>query len=121
MATPRVRKRAAIRPTASQLGQLRQSDFLAGLERGSVGRLVILPEKKKRELWVDEFGGRAGINLGTVLRRIREEKKKVELEVPISVRGTDPGPIISRLADEIGRQTAVRRRAATARTRRRRG
>lgn len=44
---------------------------------------VLLADKKKRELWVEE-GPIFGLPLREILERLRADKKKVELEFPIN-------------------------------------
>lgn len=63
------------------LGEVSAAEFLQVLNdsRLSSDVVALLPDKKKFELWVDE-GGISKIPLGTLLEKIRGEKKKIELE-----------------------------------------
>lgn len=65
-----------------RLEELTASEFLAALSRPEVGPGILphLPEKKKYELWTDENG--PDITVRDLLVRLREEKKKLELEKP---------------------------------------
>jgi hypothetical protein len=68
------------RPTTREISA---AEFLIALEQSGVGlqQLVGLPEKKKLELWVEP----ENVDLPSVddlIDWIRQEKKKVELELP---------------------------------------
>ena len=85
--------------TGAQLIQvLGHPDFLVG------GIHHILPDKKKYELWVDEGPILHEVPLGELIKKIRGEKKKRELEVPWLDRGDPPfGVAVEALADAIER------------------
>ncbi len=63
------------------LGEISASQFLQvlGSMDQSSSDLVLLPDKKKYELWVDE-AVIDKINVADLLEKIRGEKKKLELE-----------------------------------------
>ena len=64
-----------------ELREISAADFLAALEAGGLSArdLIVWPEKKKVELWVEpENFGR--VRVGPIIDIIRGEKKKVELE-----------------------------------------
>ena len=64
------------------LGELSAADFMQVLAHPRVvAHASILADKKKYELWVEE-GVITKIPLGEVLKKIRVEKKKAELEIP---------------------------------------
>jgi hypothetical protein len=79
-----VRKKAAVQRDSlagARVQQINSSVFLEALEaRPALKRFVIWPEKKKVERWEGPEGVRA-INIGSVITIIRQEKKKVELEI----------------------------------------
>lgn len=108
-------KRAAVRSTAarSQLARLTKSEFLSTLEAGKILKgFVVMPEKKKRELWTEPEGG-TGLAVGAVLKRVRTEKKKVELEVPIGLKPSVERAAANSVARELTRLggKAIARRA----------
>jgi hypothetical protein len=80
MAAP---KRAAIDDDGLEdrpLSELSAADFLTALnQRGLVGHLVVWPEKKKVELYL-EPENLSKLNLGRLVDILRGEKKKRELE-----------------------------------------
>lgn len=94
------------------LGDLSATEFLRVLNHSSVpaAHLPLLADKKKFELWVEEDNV-LKLPIREVLERIKNEKKKVELEVEDPV-----GPIIrwpderTRLVEEIATVVEARLR-----------
>ena len=78
-------RRAAIDTDAlmkKSLNDISAADFIRILGRRELaGISVILADKKKLELWIDE-GPVFEIPIEAVLEKIKGEKKKIELEVP---------------------------------------
>ena len=78
------RKRAAIDLDViknKQLSEITAADFLAALDAGGLSArdLIIWPEKKKAELWVEPENF-SRVRVGPVIEVILNEKKKAELE-----------------------------------------
>ncbi len=104
------------------LSELSAAQLIDVLNRGDAlgqGSLALLPDKKKYELWVEE-GGFVKIPLRELLRRLRAEKKKIELEkfkIEIDLKRSmefdfDPTRrlIDPRIIDEIATQVAAKLR-----------
>jgi hypothetical protein len=87
-------KKAAIDEQLAEqtLGEISAADFLKALNRGGlVSDLVVWPEKKKVELYI-EPENLEKVNFGRLIEIIRGEKKKRELEPYPFVRVSDPSP-----------------------------
>lgn len=91
MANPDVlqpKKSAAIEPDATEdreIGQITAKDFLNILDKEGLGAGAlsnVLPEKKKLELYTEPEWTKA-IKVKDLVRVLKTEKKKTELEVPI--------------------------------------
>lgn len=80
------------------LNDLSAADFIRVLgHRDFSGIGVIIADKKKYELWIDE-GPVFDVPLGEILDKIRGEKKKVELEIP-DIYGPIVNPALVRQLD----------------------
>jgi hypothetical protein len=101
-------RRAAIDVDAlmkKSLNDISAADFIRLLgKRELAGISVILADKKKLELWVDE-GPIFETPIEAVLDKIKGEKKKLELELPYDSPILDPGPLrqinYSRLVQDV--------------------
>lgn len=92
------------------LGEISAAQFLQVLAHPKVSSasLGILADKKKYELWVEE-GVIAKIPVGDIIRRVRAEKKKYELEpfpdfgrYVFPERAFDYGRLVEDIAARVG-------------------
>ena len=90
------------------LGEISAAEFLELLQHPKlrVSQKVLLPDKKKYELWVEE-GVISRIPIGVILEKLKGEKKKVELEpgpflgervFPASLRDAQYGQLVEDIA-----------------------
>jgi hypothetical protein len=91
-------KRSAIPPDElleRPIEELSAPDLLFALNHPALDQAAVrlLPDKKKYELWVDE-GGVTKLTVRDLVDRLGNEKKKVELEVPMkrTPAEIDPDP-----------------------------
>lgn len=88
-------KRAAIEVDENgadrDLGQISAKDFLTVLDKEGLGAssLTLLPEKKKYELYAEPEWNRA-VKVKDMVRVLKAEKKKVELEIPLDLNSRIP-------------------------------
>jgi hypothetical protein len=104
--------RAAIDPDAlldRSLSEISVADLIQAVSAGGLRdrSIVLLPDKKKYELWVDE-GPILKLPLREVLEKLRGEKKKLELELPFDILGRLGWPVrevFEELGEKLDRRT----------------
>lgn len=86
------------------LAEISAADLVKALSASQQPQLgVILADKKKYELWVEE-NPVDRIPLRELLDKLRGEKKKVELELPFDIGQIVNPPLLDRLAEAVAKR-----------------
>jgi hypothetical protein len=107
------------------LGEISAVEFLQVLSHPklSTTQRVILADKKKYELWVEE-GPVLKVPIGEIIAKLRGEKKKLELEVPPwmkfipedGIRDLEWGGLVEDIGSRVEAHTGRGRAVRTARS-----